>query len=278
MSVITFWSDKKGETAKTLSMVAVATHMAVEHNFKILILSTAYNDDTIESCFWKKNYNNTLKEITGGKNDIEMGVDGLARLALSNKLSPDAISNYTKIVFSGNRLEVLTGSKTKVYQEYEKVKEAYKAILQEANKYYDFVFVDLNKGLDEKYIEDILKMSDLVLVNISQRVKMIEQFQKLKEENEIFKKDNVMLLIGKYDKHSKYNAKNIERTLKYKERVIVVPYNTLYFDSCNDGDVVDFFLKIRKLNSIDVNTMFVQEIENTTSSIIDRIEYLKNNY
>ena len=37
MSIITFWSEGKEETAKTLSLSAIATFMAIEHNCKILI-------------------------------------------------------------------------------------------------------------------------------------------------------------------------------------------------------------------------------------------------
>ena len=54
MSIITFWSNGKEETAKTLSIAAIATNIAMERNFKILIDPTNYNDDTLELCFWEK--------------------------------------------------------------------------------------------------------------------------------------------------------------------------------------------------------------------------------
>lgn len=53
MSVITFWSNGKEETAKTLSLAAVATYMAMEHNAKVLVLSTNFRDTTLEACFWE---------------------------------------------------------------------------------------------------------------------------------------------------------------------------------------------------------------------------------
>lgn len=40
MSIITFWSNGKEETAKTLSIAAIATNIAMERNFKILIVPT----------------------------------------------------------------------------------------------------------------------------------------------------------------------------------------------------------------------------------------------
>ena len=54
MSVVAFWSNGKEESAKTLSMVAISTYMAIKHNYRILTVSTRYNDDTLESCYWKK--------------------------------------------------------------------------------------------------------------------------------------------------------------------------------------------------------------------------------
>ena len=53
MSVITFWSDGKEETAKTLSLTAIATYMAMEHNARVLVLSTNFKDTTLEACFWE---------------------------------------------------------------------------------------------------------------------------------------------------------------------------------------------------------------------------------
>ena len=40
MAIITFYSNSKKETAQTMSIAAVATSMAIEHNYKILLIST----------------------------------------------------------------------------------------------------------------------------------------------------------------------------------------------------------------------------------------------
>lgn len=278
MSIVTFWSNGKEETAKTLSMAAVATHMAIEHNYKILIISTIHNDDTLETCYWEPKNEELLREIAGNKKDVSAGIDGIAKLALSNKLTPNSISNYTRLVFPEHRLEVLLGSKEADDQEYRKIRETYKEVIQVANAFYDYVFVDLNKGLNKTYIKEILEISDLVVVNIAQRLKMIKDFQKLKEENELFKKENVMLLVGRYDKFSKYNSKNIARTLGYKKEISVIPYSTLFFEACSEGKTADFFLRFRKLNSNDRNALFIEEIKKTSEKIIEKINIFKNRF
>ena len=40
MAVITFHSNETKETGQTLSVAAIAAHMAIEHNYKILIIAT----------------------------------------------------------------------------------------------------------------------------------------------------------------------------------------------------------------------------------------------
>lgn len=54
MSIVTFWSDGKEQTGKTLSIAAISTYMAIEHNYRILVISTGYKDDTLDRCFWEE--------------------------------------------------------------------------------------------------------------------------------------------------------------------------------------------------------------------------------
>ena len=39
MAIVTFWNDTKEQSGKTLTAVAVANKMAIERNFKILLIS-----------------------------------------------------------------------------------------------------------------------------------------------------------------------------------------------------------------------------------------------
>ena len=38
MSIVTFWNDDREQTGRTLTSVAVATRMAMERNYKILLI------------------------------------------------------------------------------------------------------------------------------------------------------------------------------------------------------------------------------------------------
>jgi len=279
MPIITFWSETREETAKTLSIVAAATHMAINHQFKILVLSTAFEDDTLENCFWdmKEGKKSKIKITDTKKINIDSGLEGLQKLYMSNRLTPDQISNYTKVVFANNRLEVIPISKTTTYETYEKTLKIYEDVIEAANMYYDYVFVDLNKGFRYPELTKILDISDLIVVNLTQRIKIIDNYMKLREENPMFKQPNVMLLLGRYDKYSKYSAKNVSRYMGEKKLISTVPYNTLFFEACGEGDAADYFLKFKTTDVKDRNGFFISEIAKLNDNIINTIQMLQRN-
>lgn len=275
MAIVTFWSNGREETAKTLSIAAIATHMAIEHNYKILVVSTAYRDNTLETCYWEPRNQELIEEIAGKKKDVSEGIDGLVKLALSNKITPSMVTNYTRLVFPDNRLEVLSGSNSENYSDYEKIRESYKDVIKSASEFYDIVFIDLSKGLESENIREVLEISDLIVVNLTQRLKLINDFQKIRDEYPMFKKDNVMLLLGRYDKFSKYTAKNIARMIGEKRPISVIPYCTLFFEACNEGKTADFFLRFRNLDPTDRNAVFIDEVKQSADAIIGRLREMR---
>lgn len=278
MPIITFWSETREETAKTLSIVAAATHMAINHQYKILMLSTAFEDDTLENCFWdiKQGKKSKIK-ITEKRINIDSGLEGLQKLYMSNRLTPEQITDYTKVVFANSRLEILPISKATSYETYEKTLKIYEDVIESANRYYDFVFVDLNKGFRYPELTRILEISDLIVVNLTQRLKIIDNFMKLREENPMFKQDKIMLLLGRYDKYSKYSAKNVSRYMGEKKVINTVPYNTLFFEACGEGEVADYFLKFKTTDVKDRNGFFISEIARLNENMISTIQMLQRN-
>ena len=90
MSVITFVNNRKEETGKTMSLVAIATHMAIDYNNKILIISTTNKEDKIKNCYFEDTEVKKMRVGIFGQNtstlDTESGVEGLAKIIRSNKL------------------------------------------------------------------------------------------------------------------------------------------------------------------------------------------------
>ena len=274
MSIVTFWSNGKEETGKTLAIAAIATYMAIEHNYKILVISTGYKDKTLKNCFWEEKKIRRNLGLFGPNTNIalEEGITGLSKVMNSNRLSAEDITNYTKIIFK-ERLEVLqsfSGEKT----EYDNLKQIYPDIINLANNYYDLVFVDLDNELGEDLKNQIMENSNLIVATISQRLSSINRFMELREEKPILNSKKTLLLIGRHDKYSKYTVKNITRYMGEKNKVSTIPYNTLFFEEAEEARVPDLFLKIRKIDEEDRNGFFLAEVKRTAENIIYRLQDL----
>ena len=278
MAIIAFWSEEKKETGQTLSMVALSTYIAIQHNYKILNVSTNFKDTTLEECYWniekETSFIRKINKDTDNIVGLQSGIEGLIKVIKSNRTTPNIVSNYSQAVFN-DRLDILRSPETTEYSEYLEIAKVYPEILNLANKNYDLVFVDLSKRMGEEEVNRILEISDAIIVNITQRLQIIDKFYMLKEENKFFKNNNVLLNIGRYDKFSKYNVKNISRYLRMSKDVLAVPYNTLFFESCSEGKVAEFFFKLRNSDVDDRNQNFIQEIDRMSKQLIYKLQELQ---
>lgn len=283
MSVVTFVNSIEEKTGKTMSLVAIATNMAIENNNRILIISTTNRDDKIRNCFFQEKQVKKVRLGIFGENkstiEGESGIEGIAKIARSNKLTPEIITNYTRVVFK-DRLEIILGAikKEKISEDEEEheIAEEYVDLIRIANLYYDKVFVDLDNNLSEEIRNKILKESDLVVLSTSQNYTSLEKVKEYKENSEIFKQKKGLILVGRYDKYSKYNSKNISRYLEEKNQVLTMPYNTLYFEAAEEAGVPDLLLSLRKLSdSEDRNAIFVEEVKRASEKIIYALKELQ---
>jgi hypothetical protein len=277
MAIITFWNSRREETGKTLALAAIATYMSIEHNVKNLIVSTTDREDKLKRCFWeeKKKSKFNLGIFGPNANNIlekESGVNGLAKMIRSNKITPDIITNYTKVVFK-ERLEVLLGCEQPGKDD---IMQSYPDIISTADQAYEYVFVDLDYNVPTEVRQKILEKSDIVIMSLSQRLSSIEAFLKKKEQDPLLKSSKTLLLIGRYDKFSKYNSKNITRYLGEKNQVLTIPYNTLFFEAAEEAGVPDLFLRFRKfIDPEDRNAFFISEIKRVSENIIYRLQMIQ---
>ena len=202
------------------------------------------------------------------------GIVGLDRMIRSNKLTPEIITDYAKIVLT-NRLEILLGVEGDENQ-YNVVKEKYSQIISLANKYYDTVIVDLDNKIGKQTEIDILNTSDIVVALVPQRAKEIERIQKMINEKYILNEQKTIMAIGKYMENTKYNAKNITRNLlKEKEIINTIPYNNLFFEATQEGTVIDLFLNFMRIREKDENYNFVQELKKLNETIKGKLEMIQ---
>lgn len=275
MSIITFTNTDAKETGQTLSASAIATNLSIEHNYKTLLISTDFNDKAMEGCFFdlnKKSLTFGLGMDKSGSNlDVANGLEGLIRTFASNRASGELLKSYTRPILR-DRLDLLTAPKTTNYKEYCVNTNYFSQIADVAKNVYDIVIIDLcNKVPDENKVK-VLSISDIVVIGLIQSINSIKTFLKLKNENEFYKKNNVVLSVDKYNPDSKYTAKNIARMLGEKTIPITTPYNILFADNCNEGKIVDYILSVQGLEFNDgKDGFFYSEIKNAG----EKLDYLR---
>lgn len=270
MAVVAFYTPGKRETGNTVSSVALATYIGVERNKRNLLISTSFNENTIRESLWPVQ----TKKRSGlfGPNTSTLaqnGIEGLDRIVRSNRITPNIISDYTRVALK-DRLEVLLGYNGDIEQ-YKEIQQQYPQIVSLADRCYDTVFVDIDKKLNPNVKKEILKLADIVVAMTTQRADDINQLVNAMDEGTILKQKNTLLTIGKYDDKLKYNAKNISRNiLRQKDIINTIPYNSLLFEAVQEGQTIDLFLKLLNLKSKDENTFFVEELKRLDESIENR--------
>ena len=284
MSIVTFWNEDREQTGKTLTAVAVATKMAIERNFKILLLSTSYMEPTVKNCFWTDNIQKNLGLLAGKNNNIavENGIEGLSKLISSNKIQPTIITDYTRVIFK-DRLEVLNGFSGSPdttddgnLLNYKKTSESYPELIKLANQFYDMVLVDIDSMLDKTIRNQILEMANVNVLVISQRLESLNRYNERKKTDKQITGPKCIPVIGKYNKNSKYNKKNMMRYLNEKKDLNLVPFNTLFFEAAEEASVTEFFLKMRDIkDTTDDNYIFMSEVLKLTNNIITRLQDLQ---
>lgn len=274
MAIITFWSNGREQVGKTLSTVAIATNVAIEHNKKSIVISTSYKDKTLLNCYYNGDQENIQKNIfKSTKKSVELGsgIQGLFTIYKSGKISPDVVTDYTKIVFK-ERLELLVNTEVKeeLNEDDKEIIRNYHEIIKIANQYYDYVFVDLDNKIGHEQVQKILKMSDIIVETFSQRITKIKELLEEREKNPILTGKNTILLLAKYNKKSKYKLKNLNRILNEKKEIYVIPYNILFFEAAEEGTVPDLFLRLRKMiDKTDEHAVFISEVKKVSEKILD---------
>ena len=270
MPIVSFWSpENSSQLSTTAAAVAVSAMIPTKCHYKSIVTQTHYSDMSLESSF----FNMDKLGNKGSWGIADVGVDALDRLLRSNKLTPENISNYAKPIAKG-RLELLYGTFKNDLDSYSRILETFPLILDYASQFYDIVLVDLNKGYDSPEVNQILQKSDLIVLSMSQNFQILKKIFKSMETLKILQEKPIIPVLGRYDRFSKYSERNIARNLfNYKKKIYTLPYNTQFFDACNEGRAMNFFVEnIRADIGTDRNGYFISEVSALTDAILESIK------
>lgn len=269
MPIISFWNPTgKAQTGTTATMVAVANSLATRYpKHKMLLTQTHFLDFKMES-----SYVNMDKLASKGNLDdySDTGVDALERLLRSNKISPESIQIYSKL--KGASIEILYGSLKSDIDSFSRVLETVPFMLEYAVQQYDMVLVDLTKGTSVKEVNEILQKSDIIVVTMNQDKEVLKEMVKQFSTLKILQEKSIIPVFARYDRWLTYNARNILRNFNFKldkREVYTIPYNSQYFDACNDGRSLEFFIENMNADiATDRNGYFINEVSKVSDRVI----------
>lgn len=268
MAIVTFWGPNVNQNGSTTITASVASTIALDlsKGYSSILITTNYRDNTLESSF--KDIEKLTSRSTIDFTDV--GLDALDRLIKSGKLSIENLKDYTTPILKGS-LDLMFGTQKKEKELYEKLMQIMPNILDCAEAAYDITFVDVQNGQPDEYVQKILEKSDLIVVNVSQSLALLKDFFNNVVNTDLLREKKYVLVIGRYDRHSKYNVNNLKKYFKTKDKIFTVPYNTQFFDMQNDHRTLEFFIKYMKEAPSERNGMFVNDIKELSDYILENI-------
>lgn len=265
MPQVAFWGPVHGQVATTTNMLAVASTIGTEFLIKTLVSHTHWSHSTLERAYLK----DTSLSENSMINFTDIGLDALARFARSRKLEPDMVKDYTHEIVK-ERLDMLFGT-TKTDEAAVALVDVLPNIFESACGYYDLTMIDVNSGSHNLLTNKVLQKADLIIVNLSQNISILERFFVDKEWDALLVGKPYIVVLGKYDQNSNYTAANISRKYKYKQPIFTIPHCTSYLDAYNESLVIELFMRNRNITKRDDDFFFFEEARRLTKEVLTQV-------
>lgn len=263
MAKIVFWSPDPGR-GNTSNTLAIGTMIGQDYDIRTLITQTQFRRPNLENAFMK------AKELQFRNlvNTTTSGMDNLERLFKSKRLSADSISDHT-ISLEAGRLDLLMG--TKKSETHENFPSIAGAIFDEADRYYQAVILDIHSGNNSSVSQQLIQDADIVVITLSQDTSVIESYVEQKDWPDNLQEKSKIILLGQYDKYSKYNVTNIKRNFKIDDPIYGLPYCSEFRDAINDKDVLNWFRRARNAGKRHPSYSFFQEVRKISKDLLIQI-------
>lgn len=121
-------------------------------------------------------------------------------------------------------------------------------------------------------------MSDIIILNIEQKIAEIEKTANLLKNKELFPQEKMLILINNYDRKSKYTAKNMGRELGKAKKILTVPYTNLLSEAIQEGNLAEFFLNLKASNLVgtdDRTSYFINELKDVAETIVYKMQEMQ---
>ncbi|WP_442600866.1 chromosome partitioning protein ParA [Paenibacillus sp. KN14-4R] len=266
MSQIAFWGSARGQAGTTGNLIALATIAGLEYMTKNLIAHTNGMWSTIETAYVKQRVQQDqhLLDMTN------TGIDALTRLARSNLLTADNMKDYTLPILK-ERLDLLVGPHNEQEAFDENMIKVMPMIMAHAKQHYDHIWIDVNSETSNLLTQQVMQAADLIVVNLNQNIQVLDRFFSKEHWPAALDQVPYIIVLGQYDRHSKYTVNNIARRFKVKQPIYTVPHCAEFLDAWNDQQVLDFFVRNRNVKKGHPNYFFISEVQRFARGTLSRL-------
>ncbi len=238
-------------------MLSVGLCAAFQYKLRVLLVSAQSSDSHLRE-YLLPEYKTEAPSTRRSSND-------LMRLARNGLLQAQSISNYTTPILKSSLLDVLSGMSLEEKSSNEI--NVFKAILEMSKSTYDLVLLDVHSGLNKHYVESILKFSDIVVVNVSQNIELINSASKALAELDSEIQESLFVCVGNYEKSSKLNTRQVGK-LFGTDSVIAIPRYAPLIDMMNTGYMLEFFGRYYYKGKLDKKHAFFSTIDKSTHKLL----------
>ncbi|WP_211747855.1 hypothetical protein [Paenibacillus sp. Marseille-Q4541] len=226
MSNVTFWSPFQ-RSGTTSNLISVAFMIGLTQRLRVLAMHVDYAGDSLEAGL-------PIREPNADffmNNLSTTGWDAMYRLYSSGSLTKEKFRDCTTPLLK-NQLDLLPGRyKQTVLEESLFNGHHVSSISKLANEAYDLVLLDAGNG--KRMEREIVKDSDVMVVNLNQNMRELEHFFRDAKWKQDFEQKKVIITLGLYDRESNCTPGNIKRRFGYKDPIVPIPYCTPYREAWN---------------------------------------------
>lgn len=232
---IAFWSNSRGQAGVTTNLAIVSILRALQGRGTSIVLENHFNLNNLENIFLNKNYVEGM--VCEKENYIfHMGLEYLMRNIYSTQEKKSLIQKAV-IPILGSRILYLPQSQivNREVFSYEFSQAMYQMFqcLEEVGEHI-FIDTEVNDNLSSKLI---LEEADLVVVNLNQNPRFVEDFFR----NYSSLRSKCVFIIGNYRENSRYDAEKIRAQYRIpKSRLGVIPYDMNMEDAIVSGRLIGF--------------------------------------
>lgn len=234
-----FWSTHHGQACTTANTAGIACATALLRKKKILAANTHARCHSLERCLFPS------RDLAGFDTGdfANHGMDALLRLSRNGRLQGAMVPDYTWALLRENRLDVLPGTDKPALPDGDgamRILDVFKA----AKGFYDYVFVDMQSGIETDGTLPLLRSVDCRLICLNQNANLLDAWFSNRTIREQVETDKTLFLLSRYDPAVGSTPADIARKHGIaRSRIFTIPYSAALMQACNMGCVYDFLAR-----------------------------------